>query len=258
MGDGAQQRVLDLIAPGRGGEQLGPGIQPGRADLAQAGVRRLARRRGHGEAQVRHRTGQLARAVDLDPVLLALVQGAAEDAHAPPQVGRLHGVVVQLHRLAPGARLGRGGQAQRALAHAAIDRARQRRRRDDQAQQEQGERAHGARVWPVRVSGACWPKRRPAPAVFPANAGTQRVGGFSRDTSRFPREAGTPGLNRAYSLVMRCPPKPLRIAASSLSAKESFSRERRRSSRDRVITGADTSRSSASLAVQRPSPESST
>jgi len=48
------------------------------------------------------------------------------------------------------------------------------------------------------------------------------------------------------------------MAASSLSAKESASRERRRSSSDIVITGAGTSRSIASATVQRPSPESDT
>lgn len=61
-----------------------------------------------------------------------------------------------------------------------------------------------------------------------------------------------------YSLVMACPPNSLRIDASSLSANESLSRERRRSINDCAITGVGTLSSIASSTVQRPSPESGT
>ena len=61
-----------------------------------------------------------------------------------------------------------------------------------------------------------------------------------------------------HSFRTAWPPNCCRIAASSLSANESSSRERSRSSRASVITGAGTSRSIASCTVQRPSPESAT
>jgi len=61
-----------------------------------------------------------------------------------------------------------------------------------------------------------------------------------------------------YSFLTACPPNSLRSDASSLSANESLSRERKRSISDSVITGAETLSSSAAFTVQRPSPESTT
>ena len=65
-------------------------------------------------------------------------------------------------------------------------------------------------------------------------------------------------VGAAHSFFTACPPNSLRIAESSLSENESLSRERRRSISDWVMIGAGTSRSMASLTVQRPSPESAT
>src|SRR5215813_722413 len=64
--------------------------------------------------------------------------------------------------------------------------------------------------------------------------------------------------HHVQSFLMACPPNSWRIIASSLSVNESASRERSRSSSESVMTGAGTSRATASKAVQRPSPESST
>jgi hypothetical protein len=61
-----------------------------------------------------------------------------------------------------------------------------------------------------------------------------------------------------YSFLIACPPNSLRSDDNSLSAKESSSRERKRSISDSVITGAETLSSSAASTVQRPSPESTT
>ena len=81
---------------------------------------------------------------------------------------------------------------------------------------------------------------------------------FSPDAFGSDRPATRAAPRAGHSLRIACPPNSLRIAASSLSAKESFSRERKRSINEAVMTGADTSRSIASATVQRPSPESST
>ncbi|MET4729315.1 hypothetical protein ABIE09_003128 [Lysobacter enzymogenes] len=81
---------------------------------------------------------------------------------------------------------------------------------------------------------------------------------FSPDAFGSDRPATRAAPRAGHSLRIACPPNSLRIAASSLSAKESFSRERKRSISEAVMTGADTSRSIASATVQRPSPESST
>src|SRR5690606_17751636 len=111
-------------SPGRGLELGRERRQPWRADAAEAFMRGLARRRHRGETQVHARAGQVARAVDQRAVLLPLVQRAAEHAHRTPQVGRLHRVVVELPGLAFRTRLGRGGEADGAIAHAAVDGAR--------------------------------------------------------------------------------------------------------------------------------------
>src|SRR6266702_215119 len=70
-----------------------------------------------------------------------------------------------------------------------------------------------------------------------------------------PRDAASRGT---YSSLIACPPNWLRMADNSLSVNESASRERRRSSNDRVMTDAGTPNSMASATVQRPSPESAT
>ncbi len=70
--------------------------------------------------------------------------------------------------------------------------------------------------------------------------------------------ASTERRSRPYSFLTAWPPNSLRIEASSLSANESLSRERRRSISAAVMMGAGTSSSSAAATVQRPSPESTT
>src|SRR3546814_9064551 len=87
-------------------------------------MRLLARRRVHGELQVHPRPGQLARRIHQLAVLLAFVKRAAEHPHPAPQVRRLHRVVVDVPGHALLTRLGRGGQADRSVAHAAVDGAR--------------------------------------------------------------------------------------------------------------------------------------
>ena len=86
-------------------------------------MRGFARRGLHGEFQIGRGTGQVAGGIHLLPVLLALVQRAAEHAHRSPQVGRADGVVVDLLGGALGAGLRRGGQADRPTLHAAVHRA---------------------------------------------------------------------------------------------------------------------------------------
>jgi len=71
-------------------------------------------------------------------------------------------------------------------------------------------------------------------------------------------DADAPANGIHYSFLTACPPNSFRSDDSSLSAKESSSRERKRSISDSVITGADTLSSSAASTVQRPSPESTT
>ena len=107
--DRAQPRVVDLVRLRRGLELLRVHVQPRRADVAQAVMRRRTRRRLHGERQHRRRARQVARAVHGAPVLLALVQRAVDHAQLAPQVRHLDRIVLDRLRLALRTRLRRGG-----------------------------------------------------------------------------------------------------------------------------------------------------
>src|ERR1044072_397567 len=98
----------------------------------------------------------------------------------------------------------------------------------------------------------------------------QEVGGAGKDESpglgsahRAPRRGplGRGGRERdprGHVVFTAWPPNSLRSAAMTLAPKESLWRDRKRASRERVMTGAGTSRPIPSATFQRPSPESST